>query len=105
MEYFAERVKGSVELMDKLDMINRTSELARLFGIQFYEVLSRGSQVRYCYEVYFHIITLLSRTVDQYSMFILCLVSSRIDDAQRCESNELHCTFSICHAAIENESP
>lgn len=45
-----------MEIIDKLDLINRTSELARLFGIQFFEVFSRGSQVRIiedvlaCYE-------------------------------------------------------
>lgn len=31
--------------MEQLDVIGRTSELARLFGIQFYEVFTRGSQV------------------------------------------------------------
>lgn len=40
------RVDHILELFDKLDLIGRTSELARLFGIQFYEVLSRGSQFR-----------------------------------------------------------
>ena len=46
LEYYAERAKGCVEIMESLDMINRTSELARLFGILFYEVFSRGSQVQ-----------------------------------------------------------
>jgi len=32
-------------MLKQLDIIGRTSELAKLFGIQFYEVLSRGSQV------------------------------------------------------------
>jgi DNA polymerase zeta len=32
--------------MDQLDVIGRTAELARLFGIQFAEVLSRGTQFR-----------------------------------------------------------
>ena len=36
---------GIVKLLEQLDLIGRTSELARLFGIQFLEVLSRGSQV------------------------------------------------------------
>ena len=34
-----------MQLLEQLDMIGRTSELARLFGIQFYEVFTRGSQV------------------------------------------------------------
>uniref|UniRef100_A0A1B0DQ16 DNA polymerase n=1 Tax=Phlebotomus papatasi TaxID=29031 RepID=A0A1B0DQ16_PHLPP len=45
-EYFLLRSRGTLEILDKLDLIGRTSELAKLFGIQFYEVLSRGSQFR-----------------------------------------------------------
>ncbi|KAJ8934362.1 hypothetical protein NQ314_013403 [Rhamnusium bicolor] len=46
VHYYLFRVVMILELFDKLDLIGRTSELARLFGIQFYEVLSRGSQFR-----------------------------------------------------------
>lgn len=46
VEYFITRVNGNLELIDQLDLIGRTCELAKLFGIQFYEVLSRGSQFR-----------------------------------------------------------
>ncbi|XP_055836926.1 DNA polymerase zeta catalytic subunit [Episyrphus balteatus] len=45
-EYFLDRVHGTLELLDQLDLIGRTSEMAKLIGIQFYEVLSRGSQFR-----------------------------------------------------------
>jgi hypothetical protein len=45
VEYYLLRVQGIFKLLDQLDLIGRTSELARLFGIQFLEVLSRGSQV------------------------------------------------------------
>ena len=38
-------VKGNLEMIEQLDMIGRTSEFARVFGIEFYHVLSRGSQV------------------------------------------------------------
>lgn len=44
--YYVLRVKTISMILDQLDIIGRTSELARLFGIQFYEVLSRGSQFR-----------------------------------------------------------
>ncbi|KAK4881775.1 hypothetical protein RN001_005094 [Aquatica leii] len=44
--FYLIRVTGMLELFERLDLIGRTSELARLFGIQFYEVLSRGSQFR-----------------------------------------------------------
>ncbi|KAL0228660.1 hypothetical protein GEMRC1_013280 [Eukaryota sp. GEM-RC1] len=35
-----------ISLMLKLDVISKTSELARVFGIDFFSVLSRGSQFR-----------------------------------------------------------
>ncbi|KAF8795397.1 DNA polymerase zeta catalytic subunit like protein [Argiope bruennichi] len=46
VRYYVIRILGTIQILDKLDLIRRTSELARLFGIQFYEVLSRGSQFR-----------------------------------------------------------
>ncbi|XP_073996284.1 DNA polymerase zeta catalytic subunit isoform X2 [Rhodnius prolixus] len=46
LRYYLTRVEGTVKLLEKLDFIGRTSELATLFGIQFFEVLSRGSQFR-----------------------------------------------------------
>ncbi|CAH0553547.1 unnamed protein product [Brassicogethes aeneus] len=46
VHHYLFRVDQILELFDKLDLVGRTSELARLFGIQFYEVLSRGSQFR-----------------------------------------------------------
>lgn len=38
--------EGNVQLMDKLDIVRRTAEYARLYGIDFFSVLSRGSQYR-----------------------------------------------------------
>ncbi|GAB2277491.1 DNA polymerase zeta [Dionaea muscipula] len=46
IDYMAERAKLNIEIVNTLDMINRTSELARVFGIDFFSVLSRGSQYR-----------------------------------------------------------
>ncbi|XP_071745629.1 DNA polymerase zeta catalytic subunit [Lepeophtheirus salmonis] len=46
IEYFIKRVQGNVSILEQLDLFGRNSELARLFGIQFYEVISRGSQFR-----------------------------------------------------------
>ena len=46
LQYFNERANGTLDLLNQLDLIGRTCELAKLFGIQFYEVLSRGSQFR-----------------------------------------------------------
>ncbi|KAK9291957.1 hypothetical protein L1049_019909 [Liquidambar formosana] len=42
IEYVMERAKLNLEIMNQIDMINRTSELARVFGIDFFSVLSRG---------------------------------------------------------------
>ncbi|KAH7688711.1 DNA-directed DNA polymerase protein [Dioscorea alata] len=46
IEYVAGRAKLNIQIMNQLDMINRTSELAHVFGIDFFSVLSRGSQFR-----------------------------------------------------------
>ena len=46
VEYYIIRSKGNLDIMDAVDLIGQTSEFARVFGIEFYHVLSRGSQVR-----------------------------------------------------------
>ncbi|XP_018346098.1 PREDICTED: DNA polymerase zeta catalytic subunit [Trachymyrmex septentrionalis] len=46
IHHYIVRVVGTLKLLGHLDVIGRTCELARLFGIQFYEVFSRGSQFR-----------------------------------------------------------
>ena len=46
VDYFTQRTIGNVKILEKTDLIGRTSELAKLFGIQFLEVLTRGSQFR-----------------------------------------------------------
>ncbi|KAK1386104.1 DNA polymerase [Heracleum sosnowskyi] len=46
IEYVIDKAKLNIQIMTQLDMINRTSELARVFGIDFFSVLSRGSQYR-----------------------------------------------------------
>ncbi|XP_064212236.1 DNA polymerase zeta catalytic subunit isoform X2 [Tribolium castaneum] len=46
ISHYLFRTSGVLQILEQLDLIGRTSELARLFGIQFFEVLSRGSQFR-----------------------------------------------------------
>eukprot|EP00898_Chlorokybus_atmophyticus_P008072 jgi/Chlat1/8266/Chrsp78S07693 len=46
LSYFARRCEINLQLLDQLDMVNRTAEFARVFGIDFYSVISRGSQYR-----------------------------------------------------------
>ncbi|XP_078050436.1 DNA polymerase zeta catalytic subunit [Augochlora pura] len=44
--HYVTRVVGTLRILLHLDIIGKTCEHARLFGIQFYEVFSRGSQFR-----------------------------------------------------------
>ncbi|XP_059838914.1 DNA polymerase zeta catalytic subunit isoform X2 [Hypanus sabinus] len=46
IDHYICRVRGNLKLLEQLDMIGRTSEMARLFGILFFHVLTRGSQYR-----------------------------------------------------------
>ncbi|KAL5701114.1 DNA-directed DNA polymerase [Ranunculus cassubicifolius] len=46
IEYITGRAKLNLDIINQLDLVNRTSELARVFGIDFFSVLSRGSQYR-----------------------------------------------------------
>lgn len=46
IEYISNRARINLEIMNQMDLVNRTSELARVFGIDFFSVLSRGSQYR-----------------------------------------------------------
>ena len=45
IDYYVTRAKGNLQIMDQIDLIGQTSEFARVFGIEFFHVLSRGSQV------------------------------------------------------------
>ena len=40
------RARLNVALLDELDLVNRTAELAKTFGIDWHSVVSRGSQYR-----------------------------------------------------------
>lgn len=46
LKYWTHRAATSMRLLDQLDLVGRTSEMARLFGIDFFSVLTRGSQYR-----------------------------------------------------------
>ncbi|XP_019740532.1 DNA polymerase zeta catalytic subunit isoform X2 [Hippocampus comes] len=46
VDHYVSRVHGTMQLLLQRDVIGRTSELARVFGIQFFHVLTRGSQYR-----------------------------------------------------------
>lgn len=45
VDHYVSRVCATLQLLQQHDIIGRTSELARVFGIQFLHVLTRGSQV------------------------------------------------------------
>ena len=46
VDYMRQRLSVHLEILSRLDLVSRTAELARLFGIQLFEVISRGSQFR-----------------------------------------------------------
>lgn len=45
-EYYLERCCSNFSLLDKLNVIGRTSEFSRLYGIEFENVANRGSQYK-----------------------------------------------------------
>ena len=46
LSYVLQRATTTIDFLDTLDVVVRTCELARLFGINFFNVLNRGSQFR-----------------------------------------------------------
>ncbi len=46
LEYYLERCQSNYSLLDKFDVIGRTSEFSRLYGIEFESVANRGSQFK-----------------------------------------------------------
>ena len=44
--YQLDRAENSLDILDKMELVGRTCELARVFGIDLFSVLSRGSQYR-----------------------------------------------------------
>ncbi|XP_028411186.1 DNA polymerase zeta catalytic subunit-like isoform X2 [Dendronephthya gigantea] len=46
VEHYIIRCQNNIKILNHIDLINRTSEFARLYGILFYSVISRGSQFR-----------------------------------------------------------
>ncbi|GMH43547.1 hypothetical protein BSKO_11469 [Bryopsis sp. KO-2023] len=46
VNYFLRRARMNIQMVVQLDLIGRTSEMARTYGIDFFSVLSRGSQYR-----------------------------------------------------------
>lgn len=46
VSYFASRVQMNLEILESNELISRTSEQARLLGIDFFSVFSRGSQFK-----------------------------------------------------------
>ena len=52
LDYFISRAQLDLEILDANELIPRTSEQARLLGVDFYSVFSRGSQFKvYCFIV------------------------------------------------------
>lgn len=45
IDYYLVRVAGQMRILDKFDLIAKVSELARVYGTQFIDVITRGSQI------------------------------------------------------------
>ena len=45
VDYYCRRARANLQIINKLDFVGQTSEFARVFGIEFYHAISRGSQV------------------------------------------------------------
>ena len=46
VQHLRTRLRLQLDLLNDCDIVNRTTEMAKLYGIQFFDVLSRGSQFR-----------------------------------------------------------
>ena len=46
IQHYYHRSQTVLEMLDHLDVIGRTAEMARIYGVEFYSVISRGSQYR-----------------------------------------------------------
>ncbi|ETN43371.1 uncharacterized protein HMPREF1541_02530 [Cyphellophora europaea CBS 101466] len=46
LQYFCERVRIDLEILEANELVARTSEQARLLGVDWYSVISRGSQFK-----------------------------------------------------------
>lgn len=46
LKYFVRRARLNLQMVEQLDLVGRTAELARTFGIDFFSVLTRGTQYR-----------------------------------------------------------
>ncbi|KAH9944384.1 uncharacterized protein BXZ73DRAFT_87292 [Epithele typhae] len=46
IRYFSRRAAMVVEMLDAVDVVTKTAEFARVFGVDFFSVLSRGSQFK-----------------------------------------------------------
>ena len=44
--YYLQRLQLTLQVVETMELVARTSELARVFGIDFFSVLNRGSQYR-----------------------------------------------------------
>ncbi|KZW02196.1 DNA/RNA polymerase [Exidia glandulosa HHB12029] len=46
LQYFVERTATVLDILDETETISKTAEFARVFGIDFFSVISRGSQYK-----------------------------------------------------------
>lgn len=82
-------------MLEQLDLIGRTGELARAFGIDFFSVLSRGSQYR--------VESMMLRLA--HTQNYIMLSPSKEQVRQRNTSSNNSCIqYSACHKVCGSDS-
>lgn len=46
LKYYLTRVQMNIQLLDETELISQKSEFARVYGVDFYSVIARGSQIK-----------------------------------------------------------
>jgi DNA polymerase zeta len=46
IQYFLDRVQLNIELLDKTELVNQTCEFARVYGVDFFSAIIRGTQFK-----------------------------------------------------------
>ena len=108
LDFYSIRSRGNLKLLHHLDVVGKTCEMARLFGIQFLEVITRGSQ--------FRVESILLRLSKVSFQFSSCYSSPYNGDTINCISNlwyflhliflgtQLYSSISECKTKSQNES-
>jgi len=83
--------------MDALNIIGRTSEMARLYGITFFEVLSRGSQ--------FRVESLVLRVAKRYNYVLFSPSRQQVNYKHICDTTTTICLPKHLQQVAQQNAP